>query len=274
MKASCGLCKEERELQNSHYMSAGLFKAVIQGHAPYDAAPVMVSVTKGTAVRSNHQPTKPYLCIDCEQRFSALGENEVIANCHAKDGRFGLRDKLRLHPPSLIRKSRKIYHGHDLEGALSVAAYGYFALSVLWRGSSTDWHGFGSDYRFALGKKYEEDFRLYLLGEKPFPERVAVSVYVDFDEPTQAVMSPPNYEQIDVEGRRHHQHSFMIPGVRFIVLVGGDPGGLTGPSHPDPSKVTFFEWRFSGTAYQKNIAEHVQRVTPKGVLAREAERRG
>jgi hypothetical protein len=141
MIGKCGLCGEAAELQRSHFLPAGFFKAVAQGQAPYDDAPVMMDITKGTAVQSNIQVRKPFLCGLCEQRFSSHGEARVIANCHRKDGEFKLRDSLKVTASSATNSGRSIYYGHAVPTEIDAAAYNYFVLSILWRASATNWPG-------------------------------------------------------------------------------------------------------------------------------------
>lgn len=104
----CALCKEEKELQKSHFIASSFYKAVAQGHAPYDEAPVMHDFERGTVLRTNKQPQKKLLCSECEQLFSKRGENEVARFCHRKDGQFLLRDILKNIPVSGISSKNKI----------------------------------------------------------------------------------------------------------------------------------------------------------------------
>jgi hypothetical protein len=55
----------------------------------------------------------------------------------------------------------------------------YFVLSILWRGSVHSWK-WGKDKQRtdSLGRRYEEEFRKYLVGESSFPNNAAVHVFL------------------------------------------------------------------------------------------------
>lgn len=270
MRGTCGLCGSEADLQRSHLLPAGLFKAVIQGHAPYDNAPVLLNIPGGTAVQSNFQARKPFLCTPCEQRFSADGEAHVIAQCHRKDGEFLLRDLLKTSRPSAMNRGRGIYFGEAVPDAIQQSAYQYFALSVIWRACSTEWPGEHGLRVGSLGP-YEPPIRRYLLGEAPFPDTVSLNVYVNFEANPEVFLSYPTCSKIEVAGYRFVKHELHIPGSRFIALIGKnvpafEQQGLpfTNPGHP-----TFFEWHPKNTPFRRKLISDVSRLTNKGKLAGE-----
>lgn len=266
MSDLCGLCREQAELKRSHLLPAGLFKAVAQGHAPYDSAPVMMDVPKGTAVQTNDQARKPFLCGDCEHRFSAQSESHVISQCHRKDGEFRLRDALKAATPSHMSSGRAIYYGDQLPRGIDGEAFQYFVLSVLWRASATDWPSSTGVVRGALGP-YEEDIRQYLLGEKPIPDAVSISVYVNFEPSPTVLLAYPTHSKTVLLGQKLTQHSLHIPGIRFIVLVGRNVRKLNvGELHARAGLPTFFEWWPTGTEFHRKLLQDVSGLQSKGKL--------
>ena len=104
-----------------------------------------------------------------------------------------------------------------------VDEYLYFAASIFWRASARAWSEDTSRERFALGSTYDEQFRLYLLGEADFPRNGRLFVHVWSDDPIGPdapigfTTLAPCTGRIDGEGR----HKFCIPGVTFILFLGG-----------------------------------------------------
>lgn len=265
----CGLCQSEAELKRSHLLPAGLFKAVAQGQAPHDNAPVLMDIKRGTAVQSNDQARKSFLCDDCEQRFSRQGEAHVISQGHRKDGEFQLRDTLQKAPPGHVSSGRAIYYGDSLPATIDAAAFQYFVLSVLWRASATDWPAYTGVKPHSLGP-YEEPIRRYLLGEGPIPDTVSVSVYVNFETEPTVFLAYPTVAKTKLLGQRLTQHNLHIPGIRFIVLVGRNVRKLqTGALHAAAGIPTFFEWRPKGTDFHRKLVQDVAGTTAKGKLARD-----
>ena len=47
--------------------------------------------------------------------------------------------------------------------------YLYFAASIFWRASALPWCEYRGQEQFSLGTRYDEEFRVYLLGQAGFP---------------------------------------------------------------------------------------------------------
>jgi hypothetical protein len=89
----------------------------------------------------------------------------------------------------------------------------YFAASVIWRAAARTWTFL--DYRDSLSLgPYFEDFRIYLLGERGFPDRAAVCLNV-WTDPAEVSVLP---RTLAAEGYR--QHNFSIPWITFRLYVG------------------------------------------------------
>lgn len=262
----CGLCKKTGELKNSHFIPSAIFKAVVQGYAPYANAPVILSVQNKTAVQHNFQPQKHFLCGDCEQRFCRGGEDYVTSVCHRKDGAFKLRDQLQKCTTKHLVEGKRVFLGSDIEGLVDVEACRYFALSIIWRNSVTQWPGIDLRHLHSLGSKYESAISEYLLGAAPAPTEALVGVQVDFDDKPFVALTFPSHEKVREEGYVAIRHVFMIPGVRFVVQVGRDAARLNARANPR-GLPTFYEWAFRGSQIFDYAAQHSRSATPKGKLA-------
>ena len=63
-------------------------------------------------------------------------------------------------------------------------------------------------------------------------------------------------------------HSFLIPGVRFMIFVGGDTSRMLDQAS-DSSNLNFHTWRFSGTDFYRGASDFVKSTVPKGKLAKQ-----
>jgi hypothetical protein len=67
-----------------------------------------------------------------------------------------------------------------------------------------------------LGDEYQEQFRMYLLGEAKLPENARLFVHVWAEEQTDfTTMSPCTFR---IHGVRRHK--FCIPGITFVLFLG------------------------------------------------------
>lgn len=159
-----------------------------------------------------------FLCGGCEEKFSRNGERYVFNQCARAGGEFKLREILGPESPVCVDAKFKIYDVTRLLGT-RVDQYVYFAASVFWRASAHRWtlEGRALDL-ISLGSKYQEEFRLYLLGEAAFPANGRIFVHVWSDKkPHFTTTSPATFR---VEGARRHK--FCIPGITFILFLGSD----------------------------------------------------
>ena len=90
--------------------------------------------------------------------------------------------------------------------------------SVFWRASAHTWyHEAGTTDRFSLAAHYQEEFRRYLLGQTAFPGDARIWVHVSDEDPKEPLIVFPC--TATVEGT--HRHKFYIPGILFILFLGG-----------------------------------------------------
>lgn len=256
-KRFCGLCGNRRELRKSHFIPAALFKLCMK---PGQRSPHPVQVSERLAMLTPKQPAKPFLCQDCEQRFSAGGEKLVIDNCLRAIPNFSLRDSLRaMSPQSDITSEGEGFWGSEALGA-DLDKYIYFAASVFWRGSVTTWQTMdGKTKRNPLGAKYEEEFRRFLLGKSKFPPNAALWMIVsDDDDLEPIVLFPFSQKKLGF-----HIHTLYIPGIEFRLLVGGQiPVEFTLRGERGLEVCVFLE-SFRNSKLYENTIKMIQGATPK-----------
>ena len=214
----CGLCQEMRGLRESHLLPAALYRLA---RDPSRANPNPVVLGGGRAATTSRQVAHPFLCDECEQRFSNRGERHVVGQCARPGGAFKLRDLLEGSTPVADTPQFRLYDVGKLLGP-HVDEYLYFAASVFWRASARAWSEDGPRERFSLGSTYDEQFRLYLLGKTGFPKngRLFVHVWSDAIGAEKAVgltTIAPCTSRIDGERR----HKFCIPGITLVLFLGG-----------------------------------------------------
>jgi hypothetical protein len=102
--------------------------------------------------------------------------------------------------------------GMDIEKAV------YFCVSVFWRAAVRSWESSGQRYEgIGLGPKYQEEIRLYLLGDAGFPENAAVMVIVSALPRPHLSFNFPDTIRIEAS----HAHTLHIPGLTFQLGLGG-----------------------------------------------------
>ena len=261
----CRLCGLDAVLCDSHYLPQSLYKIVAQSHQPHDSQPVLYDAENDSVLRSNRQPFAKLLCEECEGRFSRHGEDWICRQCYQGENEFRLRDKLLSLSHSEVQESRRIFWGPEVDVEAGGSAIAYFALSVLWRGSVQEWGAPFNGFFGALGQ-YEHEIRNFLLNPIALPKRVAVLVFVDFDVPSFTGLAPPSSRVVRHLEPSCHAHSFMIPGLRFVVLIGKAAMVIA------KKQLSFFEWSFTSSDYARDISNALKSANAKGKLAQETPR--
>ncbi len=209
----CKLCLQVKELQNSHLLPASLFRKSRSSGA--NPNPMFVS-EKG-AVQTSRQLKNHVLCRDCEQLFSRNSENYVMTQVF--DGRtkaFPLLEALQASPATWIKRE---WIGYALSTTPGIdrKKLGYFALSVFWRASIHTWRLPGEKpITINLGRRYNESFRRYLLGQTTFPENVALLVIACSDSLSQDSFWVPSLGDKSID----RTYSFMAKGLNFLMIIG------------------------------------------------------
>jgi hypothetical protein len=92
---------------------------------------------------------------------------------------------------------------------------------------------------------------------------------VDFEDHVDVISSSPSYTEIKKGSVRLHRHAFMIPGIRFLMLIGDHVDKIRHKGEGEAnSALRFIAWLKTGTEFQDALIEDVRRAQPKGKLAR------
>lgn len=263
MPQTCHLCGANAELQLSHYMPSFAYKIVTKWQRKIDGGRPL-TVLSGTMLQTDRQAIKRLLCFHCEQKFSKYGEKYTSEACWRDNDSFALRDLLAAATPSAIVGDQLIYYGRELPAESGVLSLYYFALSVLWRGSVADWPGTSSQYRNALGPRYEREIRRYLLGEAEPPMDCVVCVDVDASKDIHGMIALPTRVKQRSQGRQFYQHVFLVPGIRFRVFVGGS---FISDLDVAPGDPVLFKWKFIGSDTDSILRQKVGSAAKRGKLA-------
>ena len=256
----CALCWESRVLKNSHLIPKAIYRRLKRGVAQDLGSPARVNPSTGTTVLSDYQPTMQLLCFECEQRFSAKGEDIVIPQVRSAD-KFPLRDTS-MNGTNLVRCC-------DTAGnaALKKDAYFYFAASLAWRMSVANWpKPYNAGYQ-QLGA-HEEYFRVWLLGDVATIPETRVEILVDLDSNSPALGGPDVSKHSDLSmGASIFQLTAL--GVWFRVHVGGnlsDRGVELFGSYKN--SIAFRKVSFGGMGMGQYVDRLVRETTYKGKLAK------
>lgn len=209
----CKLClKHVPKLQNSHFLSKGIYKRLRDEN---EKNPNPWVLSKGKAVQTSKQIRKHLLCMDCEERFNKYGEDWVLSNCLQEDGSFPLASILATRSPGMSANDNptRVYYASSIP-EINIAALAFFAASIFWRGSVFSWNADGS-VPVRLGP-FQEQFRLYLLGLKAFPEDSSLWVAVRKGKETDRLTHPPISNRME----KFHVHKFPMPGLVFTLVIG------------------------------------------------------
>jgi hypothetical protein len=209
----CGLCQELRALRESHLLPAAVYK-LARDSSRTNPNPVVLAGGRATA--TSRQVADRFLCAECEQLFSDRGERYVLGQCARPNGDFKVRKLLETVTPLGEVPPVRIYDVGPLLGP-HVDEYLYFAASIFWRASARTWSEDMPRGPFSLGSKYNEQFRLYLLGKADFPQNGRLVVHVWNDVTIDFTTVAPCTGRVDGERR----HKFCIPGMTFILFLGG-----------------------------------------------------
>jgi len=215
VRGICGLCRKESDLQDSHLMPAAIYRWI---RAANKGSPVIWS--KDVAFFSDAQVKGYFLCAKCEGDLNDNGERWVLKNCYRGKDRFPLLGMLNAHTPLNTEVAATLYHA-DAATSGKAGKLAYFAASVSWRASARKWqvpNRKERDWGIDLGKTYTEELRLFLRGERGFPEHAVVVAHVLSTSKLAATMMFP-HGGINPE-RSHGVYHFSIPGILFGLLLG------------------------------------------------------
>ena len=208
----CKLCLKNKELQDSHLMPRSLYKKSRNPQLP-NSDPLVVTVDG--AKQSSFQLTDYVFCWDCEQLFSKNGENYVMRLVET-NGKFKLLGDLQKAKAKVAGPKITAYSVFDTPG-IDRDKIAYFAASVFWRASVHLWrYKDGSTTTIELGKRYNEEFRLYLLGKAPFPDNAFLTTIACTDPFSQIRFFMPGENMKN----KDRVHIVMARGITFFLGVG------------------------------------------------------
>lgn len=251
----CALCLGEVPLRRSHLIPRALFRMCRLDSA---ANPNPVVMGEKRPYLTSHQPVRRLLCAKCEQRLSSGGETYVVGGCYRPDGSFAIRHTLRSSIPHATVGGDPFYYGTHVRD-LDVHALRFFAASVFWRASVTTWPvSGGGPVKNTLGK-YEEPFRRFLLQQSPFPASARLLAWVSSED------DPPRMVSFPRAQRRagHHSHDFYIPGLHFILVVGGVlPAEIRSAYKVRTDELPIFVANARSGGFFQQIVKEIRRTTP------------
>jgi len=212
-KGICKLCLEYKELQDSHAMPKSFYK---KSRSPSLKNPHPAVLTVKGSRQSSFQVSDYVFCSDCEQRFAKHGEDYVMRLVVQTDGRFPLLEQLEKTGKGLVGRTVTAYAAADTP-AIDRDKVAYFAASLFWRAAVHVWRlGEGKFATIRFGPRYSEEFRKYLLGIAPFPDRAYLTTIVckDKESHTNFFMPGSNIKN------RDKVHIVMARGLTFFLGVG------------------------------------------------------
>jgi hypothetical protein len=212
MLGTCKLClRPDVELQMSHYMPAALYPKNIK----------LEYLSRGgvRTVVADNEIKAPLLCFECEQRFSEMGESEVLRHIAGKIANKPSPLLAKLSPLTVKEEDVTLKSYCGAEAGLNMDMFAYFALSIAWR-ATFSWPVAGEDDTkpLTLGL-YREPVRRFLAGKTAeFPRDTAVIVIVCTDKMSrEAWFLPAQTDDI-----WFHDIRFLAFGVMFRVTLGKD----------------------------------------------------
>lgn len=198
-------------------MPKAVYRSISKGFPEKGGKIVWISGSDKSAVYTDKQAKKYLLCENCELRFSKSGEDIVLPLMARLNG-FKLATKIKKFKKLSHIKDETWYFPPNENLALS---FMYFATSIAWRLSSTDWSAYGiPETKNSIRKNSMNSFSEFLLGDSGIPENTYLAVYVD-----NQIVNTPSMSFPTVKNHDGYQHIvFNIPGIKFSLLAGEDLG--------------------------------------------------
>jgi hypothetical protein len=209
----CKLCLKEKELQDSHYLSAGLYRIARKRGGSLVRTPKII-------VGSDRQIHEYLLCQACEQLFNRNGEDYVLPLVKQSEIEFPLLTVLNRFTPIAERPNNgSVFSGSEV--GIDSGKLGYYALSMFWRGSVHVWKTLNQQTTSVhLTPEDQEAIRRFLIGETGWPPGIIVQVTACTDLISQDnVLAPVNWENDAYVGC-----SMVVFGLHFDLVCGVPPG--------------------------------------------------
>jgi len=196
-------------------MPKGVYRSIGKSFPGHGENIVWISGENKSAAYTSKQAKKYLLCENCEQIFSKKGEDRVLALMAKRNG-FKLATKIKKFKELATIEGETWCFPPNKDLASS---FMYFAVSIVWRLSITDWSAYGlSETKNSILIKSMNSFSEFLLGKSEMPQNKYLGVYVDNQVVDSPAMSFPA-----VKNHQGYQHIvFNIPGLKFSILTGDD----------------------------------------------------
>lgn len=183
----------------------------------------------------------------------------------AKPNGFKLATKIKKFKKLSGTKNEIWYFPPSNECGLS---FMYFAVSIAWRLSSTDWSSYGmSETKNSIRDEIMKSFAEFLLGKTDLPCNTFLAVFVDNQNVDTPLMGFPTVKNHD-----GYQHIvFNIPGMKFSLLAGNDPGAAIRETFSHNKTNVYFVSRNLKTHPDYNfVVDFIKnKAVAKGRLAKE-----
>jgi hypothetical protein len=210
----CKMCLKVKELQDSHLLSASVYKKIrsVYPSNPDKLNPDPIEVTSGKARQTSKQTTDYLLCSDCEGVLDRMGEKHILPLLADKDG-FPLYDLLSNSMPSSAEADFSIYLCANVP-SLDCDKITHFAAGIFWKAAVHSWRNGASTVKLDL-LGHEEQLREYLLGTKPFPNDVLLIIRI----------APPSVPllwavaPVSTRDAKLGVYRFLVPGIEFSLHV-------------------------------------------------------
>ena len=125
-RGSCKLCLEEADLCNSHYLGRRMYSLIRK------LGDRIIMLSPSRIMPTDMQITDYLVCSTCEQKFSNRGEKYATSLVN-RGGSFMPLDLMEKCGTMRTQGAESLYRARDL--GLDAATLGYYALSVVWRGT-------------------------------------------------------------------------------------------------------------------------------------------
>jgi hypothetical protein len=211
----CKLCRNVKELRDSHLLSAAVYKKLRRVHLsdPDNPNPDPIAVTFRKARQTSKQTTDYLLCSDCEGILDRMGEKHVLPLLADERG-FPLYGMLAQIPPDVDEPDLVIYSCAKIP-SLNCEKITHFAAGIFWKAAVHSWRNANSTVKIDL-QGHEKDLGEYLVGAKSFPDDVALILRVAPPSvPLLSAVAP-----VTVRDQNHNMHWFYVPGINFSLHVG------------------------------------------------------
>ena len=209
----CELCKQMRDLHDSHYAPKGGYK---KNRADQITNPNPVVFVNGKAKQTSSQIRDFKFCTECERRFNKGGESYAVS-LMPEYGRV-----FELHNVLTTPRMERGPEGYLLFPAKKIPEVNldqlvYFGMSMFWRGTRTWPPADGaSPPKLFMSLRQEKAIRRFLLGHGLLPDDLAIMVAVwPFKKVSPNFLMPKEEAELP-----HRRYWFSYGGLIYRLALG------------------------------------------------------